>query len=316
MNLAEAGWQPGTVDASDARPAGTGCCGVSSRENRAACRTAGRLRWARLVLLAIAVSLLGGCAIFGDQEDETKGWSQQKLYNEASAELRAGSYQKAVEYYEKLQSRYPFGKYAHQAQLDIAYAYYRSEEPASAIAAADRFIRLHPQHPAVVYAHYLKGLVNFNSNLGMISRFVPTDDSQRDPGAALRSYKDFEVVVNEFPDSDYAEDARKRMLYLRNNLARHEVHVARYYLKRGAWVAAANRASYVVENYQRTPVLKEALEVMVEAYTRLGMQDLADDTQRVITFNENTGAFAPDPRDAEDQSWTYEVWDFIGLDED
>ena len=311
MNLAEAGRQAGTVDSGRAESMTTGDRRVSPPRGRQR-----GLHWTRLALLALALSLLGGCAIFGEGEDETKGWSQEKLYQEAKSELRSGSYETAIEYYEKLESRYPFGKYATQAQLDIAYAYYRYDEPESAMAAADRFIKLHPRHPAVVYAHYLKGLANFNSNLGMITRFVPTDDSQRDPGAALESYKDFEKVVRDFPESDYAEDARKRMLYLRNNLARHELHVARYYMKRGAWVAAASRANYVVENYQRTPALKGALEVMVDAYTRLGMQALADDAQRVLTLNENSGAFVQDQRDADDQSWTYELWDYIGLEED
>ena len=267
----------------------------------------------RLIWPLLFALLLNGCSIFGEK-DETKDWSQQKLYNEASSELAAGGYDKAIEYYEKLESRYPFGKYAHQAQLDVAYAYYRAEEPESALAAADRFIKFHPGHPAVAYAYYLKGLTNFNRSLGLLSRFIPTDNSQRDPGAALDSYKDFEHVVKEFPDSDYAEDARKRMLYLRNNLARYEVHVARYYIKRGAFVAAAQRASYVIENYQRTPAVKGALEVMIDAYTRLGMPKLADDAKRVLALNEQSGALIPDPLDLQEKSWGRELWDYFGLD--
>jgi outer membrane protein assembly factor BamD len=267
-----------------------------------------RLTWTLVLAL-----LLSGCSFLKDK-DETKGWSQQKLYKEASSELASGSYEKAIEYYEKLESRYPFGKYAHQAQLDVAYAYYKAGEPESALAAADRFIKLHPGHPAVAYAYYLKGLTNFNRSLGFLSRFTPTDNSQRDPGAALDSYKDFEHVVKEFPNSDYAEDARKRMLYLRNNLARYEVHVARYYIKRGAYVAAAQRASYVVENYQRTPAVKDALEVMIDAYTRLGMKDLAKDAKRVLALNEKSGALIPDPRDLQEKSWGRKLWDYMGLD--
>lgn len=267
-----------------------------------------RLIWSMLFTL-----LLGGCSIFGE-EDETKGWSQQKLYTEASSALASGSYEKAIEYYEKLESRYPFGKYAHQAQLDIAYAYYKGEEPESALAAADRFIKFHPGHPAVAYAYYLKGLTNFNRSLGFLSRFTPTDNSQRDPGAALDSYKDFERVLKEFPDSDYAEDARMRMLHLRNNLARYEVHVARFYMKRGAYVAAAQRASYVVEHYQRTPALKDALEIMVEAYTRLGMQDLADDAKRVLALNLESDAIIPDPQEMREKSWGRQLWDVLEMD--
>jgi len=265
--------------------------------------------WLLLLILS-----LGGCSAF-NEEDVTKGWSQQKLYNEASSEMASGNYETAIKYFEILESRYPFGKYAHQSQIDIAYAYYRSEEPESALAAADRFIKFHPRHPAVAYAHYLKGLVNFNSSLGFLSRFTPTDTSQRDPGATLESYKDFETVVKQYPKSDYAEDARKRMLYLRNNLARLEVHVARYYIKRGAFLAAANRAQYVVENYQRTPALKDALEIMVDAYQRLGMDDLANDAQRVLTINQDNNAFAIDPRDLEEKTWGHKIWDYLELDQ-
>ncbi len=268
-----------------------------------------RLLWPLLIAL-----LLSGCSSIFGEKDETKGWSQQKLYNEASSELAAGGYEKAIEYYEKLEARYPFGKYAHQAQLDVAYAYYKADEPESALAAADRFIKFHPGHPAVAYAYYLKGLVNFNRSKGFLSRLLPTDVSQRDAGAALDSYKDFERVIKEFPDSEYAEDARKRMLYLRNNLARQEVHIARYYIKRGAFVAAAMRANHVVENYQRTPALKDALEVMIEAYTRLGEEDLARDAQRVLALNQESGAIIPDPRDLEEKSWSRRLWDYFGLD--
>jgi len=268
----------------------------------------------RLIWLFFSISLLGGCSMFAE-EDATKGWSQQKLYNEATEELSSGNYDKAVEYYEKLEARYPFGKYAHQAQLNVVYAYYRAGEPESALAAADRFIKFHPGHPAVAYVHYLKGLVNFNSSLGFMARFIPTDNSQRDPGATRESYKDFAVVVRDFPDSDYAEDSRKRMLYLRNNLARHEVHVARFYIKRGAYVAAANRAGSVVQHYQRTPALRDALEVMIEAYTRLGMDDLAGDAQRVLAMNENNQALIEDPLEFGDKSLGDDIWDFFGLDE-
>lgn len=269
----------------------------------------------RLAWLLIASLLLSGCSLFDDDDDETKGWSQQKLFSEAGEALNDQSWERAIDYYEKLESRYPFGKYAHQAQLNIAYAYYRFEEPESALAAADRFVKFHPRHPAVAYAHYLKGLVNFNRTQSLLSRYLPSDTSQRDPGAALDSYKDFEVVVREFPDGEYAEDARKRMLYLRNNLARHEVFVARYYMRRGAFVAAANRAGYVVENFQRTPALKDALEVMVDAYTELGQPELAADAQRVLALNLENGSLIADPRDREDKGWTAELWEFFQLDE-
>ncbi len=269
-----------------------------------------RIYW--IVLLSAA--LLAGCAGLKD-EDETRGWSQQKLYTEATDEMNAGNYQRAIEYYEILESRYPFGKYARQSQINLAYAYYRFTETESAIAAADRFIKLYPQHPATAYAYYLKGLANFNRSLGFLDRFLPTDTSQRDPGAALDSYNDFAEVVRQYPNSEYAEDAARRMLYLRNNLARYEVHVAEYYMRRGAYIAAANRAEYVVQNYQRTPALREALELMIAAYAKLGMAELETDARRVLALNENNGSLISDPQDIEDKPLLLDVWDFLGLDE-
>jgi outer membrane protein assembly factor BamD len=268
----------------------------------------------RLVWPLLLVLTLSACSAFRDK-DETLGWSQQRLFTEASDAMRAGNYDLAIKYFEILESRYPFGKYAHQAQINVAYAYYRFAEPESALAAADRFIRLHPDHPATAYAFYLRGLVNFNRSLGFFDRFIPTDNSQRDPGAALDSYEDFAEVVRRFPESDYAEDAARRMLYLRNNLARHEINVARYYMRRGAFLAAANRADYVVRNFQRTPSLRDALEIMIDAYTELGMTDLAGDTQRVLALNEQSGALIQDPQELVDQPIGARVWDFFGLDE-
>jgi outer membrane protein assembly factor BamD len=270
----------------------------------------------RLWPLLLSLLLLGGCAGF-KEKDETLGWSQQKLFTEATDEMRAGNYERAIRYYETLESRYPFGKFAHQSRLNVAYAYYRHQEPESALAAADRFIKLHPTHPATAYAYYLRGLVNFNRSLGFLDRFLPTDTSQRDPGAALDSYNDFAEVLRQFPDSEYAADSAQRMLYLRNNLARHEVNVARYYMRRGAFLAAANRAEYVVQNYQRTPALRDALELMIAAYGELGMEDLAAVTRRVLAMNEDTGALIADPQELPDDAKPLglQVWEFFGLDE-
>jgi len=264
-------------------------------------------------VLLIILSL-SGCAFF-EEKDETIGWSQQKLYTEASDNMRGGNYAKAIEYYEILLSRFPFGKYAHQAQLNLAFAYYRNSEPESALAAADRFIKLHPGHPATAYAYYLRGLTNFNRSLGFLDRFVPTDTSQRDPGAALESYKDFGEVVRLFPNSQYAEDSARHMLHLRNNLARHEVNVASFYIRRGAYLAAANRAEFVVQNYQRTPALREALQLMIVAYTELRLDDLANDARRVLALNENTGALMQDPLEAGDKPLSQDIWEFFELDE-
>ncbi len=269
----------------------------------------------RLLTTLALVMALAGCGLLPEEKDETKGWSAQKLYSEASAALSSGDYTNAIKYYEKLEARYPFGRYAMQAQLDVAYAYYRSEEPAQAIAAADRFIKLYPNSPATPYAYYLKGIVNFNLSLGLLERYLPTDPSQRDAGAALEAYKDFEELVRRFPDTDYAKDARQRMLYLRNNLARYEVHVARYYLTRGAYLAAANRASYVVERFPRTPAVREALEVMAQAYDKLELPELADDARRVLALNEAQGTFAVDLTKAPEKAWSQTIWDYLELDQ-
>lgn len=229
-----------------------------------------------------------------DQVDKTKDWSASKFYSEAKGAMQDGDYEQAIKYYEGLEARYPFGRYATQAKLDVIYAHYKNDEPESAIAAADRFIKLHPQNPYVDYAYYLKGLTNYSSNQSITSRIFPTDASQRDAGATLDSFNDFTELVRRFPDSKYADDARQRMGYLRNNMAKYQIHVARYYMKRGAYLAAANRANRVVANFQRTDSVRDALEIMVEAYTKLGKKDLAQGASRVLALNLENGVL---PRD-------------------
>lgn len=268
-----------------------------------------KLKILTALLLAAALS---GCGLFPTDEDKTRNWTASKFYAEASGALAEGNYEKAIELYEKLEARYPFGPYATQAQLDVAYAYYRYGEPDSALAALDRFIELHPASPYLAYAYYMKGIVNFNRSLDFISRFLPTDTSQRDPGAAVDAFSDFAEVVARFPESEYAADARQRMVYLRNTLARHEVHVARYYMKRGAYVAAANRAEEVVEKYQRTPAVKDALQIMVEAYDALGLEQLSADAQRVLALNEAQGNFAEPPQF--EPTLLGRIWNFLELD--
>lgn len=229
--------------------------------------------------------LTSGCSLLPGKIDETKDWSADRFYAEAKEAMDDGDYETAIKYFESLEARYPFGRYAQQAQLEIIYAYYKYDEPASAVAAADRFIKLQPRHPNVDYAYYMKGLANYNQGKGLIDRYIPTDASQRDPGAARQSFQDFDVLVRRFPDSKYANDARQRMVYLRNNLAAYELHVGDYYMRRGAYVAAANRAKYVVEHYQGAPVMPDALAMMVKAYRRMGMDRLADDALRVLKDN-------------------------------
>jgi outer membrane protein assembly factor BamD len=249
------------------------------------------IRWLGIIALATAMV---GCSTFGKEVDKTRDWSAQRLYSEAKRARSDGDYETAIDYYEKLESRYPFGRYAQQAQIEVAYAYYKFNEPASAIAAADRFLKLHPRHPNADYAYYIKGLTNFNQGKGIVDRFLPIDSSQRDPGAALQAFQDFSELVKRYPESKYTPDARQRMVYLRNNLAKHEVHVAGYYFRRQAYVAAVNRAKHVIENYQRTPSVPDALAIMVRGYTILELNDLAADALRVLKLN------YPDHPDIED----------------
>jgi outer membrane protein assembly factor BamD len=223
--------------------------------------------------------------MWGRKADPTKGWSAQQLYSSAKARLESGDYETAIDYYGKLESRYPFGPLAQQAQLETAYAYYKSDEPASAIAAADRFLRMHPRHSSADYAYYLKGLANFNRGRNVLDVVLPQDPSARDPGAAAQAFRDFEELVRQYPDSRYAADATQRMVYLKNTVAQHEIHVARYYLRRAAYVAAANRARYVVERFQGTPSVPEALVIMATAYRVLGLEDLSADALRVLELN-------------------------------
>ena len=216
--------------------------------------------------------------------------------------------------YEKLEARFPFGNYATQAQLDIAYAYYKNDEPESALAAADRFIKQNPIHPNVDYAWYIKGLVNYNRGIGFLDRFLPTDSSQRDSGSAMDSYREFDQLIQRYPRSTYVADARQRMVSLRDNLALHEIHVADYYLRRKAYLAAAQRAATVIREYQRTPAVPKALQIMEEAYRKLNMQDLADDVQKVYALNYARGV----PGQAGDlvrASLLERVWNFLGFEE-
>lgn len=236
------------------------------------------------VSLAFAM-LLSGCSLLPEQADETAGWSANKIYSEAKESMAQGAYDKAIKYFEKLESRYPYGRYAQQAQLETAYAYYKQGEAASAIAACDRFIRLQPNHPNVDYAYYLKGLANFNEDLGILGYISNQDLTERDPKAARESFDAFKDLITRFPESKYAPDARARMDYLINALASHQVHVANYYMRRGAYVAAVNRAQASIKSYPDAPANEAALAVMVKAYDSLGMKDLRDDAERVMRKN-------------------------------
>jgi outer membrane protein assembly factor BamD len=239
----------------------------------------------RILAFLMAMSLITGCSLLPEQIDETKDWSASKLYFTAKEALGEGNFDLAIKTFEKLESRYPYGAYAQQSQLEVAYAYYKDGEPASAIAACERFIKLHPNHPSVDYAYYLRGLSNFTVDQSFFARFGDQDLSDRDPKAAREAFDAFQQLASRFPNSKYAPDAVDRMKYLVNSMAANEVHVARYYYKRGAYVAAANRGKYVLEHYQQTPALEEAVAVMAQSYDKLGLLDLRDDALKVLKHN-------------------------------
>lgn len=243
------------------------------------------MRPLKVFATVVLFSLLSACSWFGGEKDVAPDVPEQQLYDEALSALEADNYSLAIEKLQLLEARYPFGRFSEQAQLELIYAYFRNYEPASARAAADRFVRLHPNHENVDYAYYLKGLTAFEEDRSFFEKYLPLDVSQRDPGAALDSFESFSTLLNRYPESEYAPDAQKRMQYLKNRLAAHEIHVAAYYMKREAWVAAANRGRYVVENLQETPAVPDALAIMAEAYTELGMHDLAKNSLEVLRLN-------------------------------
>jgi outer membrane protein assembly factor BamD len=233
-----------------------------------------------LSVAILSCLLIAGCAL--DGRDETKNWSPDRLYGAAREELEGRNYQKAIGYYEKLESRYPYGRYAQMAQLESAYAYWKDGEPAQALAAVERFIKLHPESPNVDYAYYMKGRINFNEDLGIMGYIAEKDMTERDPKAAQEAFDAFKELVARFPDSRYAPDARLRMRYLVNSLASAEVNVAEYYLRRSAYVAAVNRAQYAMTNYPDTPSIERALKVLAKSYDAMGLTVLRDDALRTL----------------------------------
>lgn len=259
-----------------------------------------------LLLIAI-LGLTAACSSTKEVVDENL--SEVELYQQAQADLDNNSYTSATAKLKALESRYPFGRYADQAQLELIYANYKNSEPEAAKSAAERFIRLHPQHPNVDYAYYLKGLTSFDQDRGLVARFLPLDMTKRDPGAARDSYNEFAQLTSRYPNSRYAPDAKQRMIYLRNLLASYEIHVADYYLTRQAYVAAANRGRYVVENFQETPSVGDGLAVMTEAYMRLHLDDLAATTLETLKANYpdhpslEDGKFVPQQDEADNRSW-------------
>jgi len=241
-----------------------------------------RLKWQRWLLVALMTLATAGCGLLPDVKDETSGWSAEQLYKNAHEAMLDGNYTRAVKLFETLEARYPYGRYAQQAILEGAFSNWRNGEQAAATAACDRFIRTYPNHPSVDYAYYLKGLVYFREDQGIFGYVYELDLSERDPKQMRESFAAFKELAAKFPQSRYAEDAQVRMRYLTNALGMYEVHVARYYYARGAYVAAANRAQASLVSYPRTPSNEHALEVMVRSYQKLGLTQLAEDAKRIL----------------------------------
>jgi outer membrane protein assembly factor BamD len=276
-----------------------------------------RLLLIKTLLICCLSAFLSGCETFGSKEssateDKYAGYNEAQFHKEAKEALQNESFQKAVELYEALEARYPFGDYSAQTQLNLAYAYYKNGDAEAALAAVERFIKINPRNPHVDYAYYLKGLVSYNRGIGLMDRFLPTDSSQRDVNNAQEAYNVFQELIRRFPNSKYVPDAKQRMVALKNNIAMHEVRVAQYYLKRKAYVAAVGRCNLILKDYERTPAVPYALQIMQEAYTQLGLTNLANDAKKVFDTNYPQGI--PELEDAK-KSFVYDVWDVIGFDE-
>jgi outer membrane protein assembly factor BamD len=238
-----------------------------------------------LPLLLLSFTLLSACASTSEEYDPTKQWSDERLYKEAKRKLERSEFISAVELFETLESRYPFGQYTQQAQLDIAYAYLKQDEFDNAIDSADQFIKLHPRHPAVDYAYYIKGLCNFSRGQSTMERLFPRKMARVDQSWLKASFADFDTLIRRFPESVYNEDAKLRMIHLRNEMAHHELITAEYYYKRGAMVAALNRAKYLLDHFDKTPHTANALAIMAKAYSAMGDEQLATQTRALLALN-------------------------------
>ncbi|PMS31781.1 outer membrane protein assembly factor BamD [Trinickia symbiotica] len=255
--------------------------------------------------LVAAALVVTGCHGLPQKTDETAVWSNQKLYSEAQDALSGGDWGKCAKYFESLQGRDPFGHFAQQAQINVAYCNWKDGETDAANQAIDRFIKLHPDHPDIAYAYYLKGMIHFNDDLGLFGRFSGQDMSERDPKALRESYDAFKVVVDKYPDSKYAPDAAARMRYIVNALASYEVHAADYYYRRGAYVASINRAQLAIKEYKNAPAIEDALHLMILSYTKLDEPQLANDTRRVLaaTFPDSPYVTGHPRTGAKKKSW-------------
>ena len=251
-----------------------------------------------LIAILLAAASIGGCGLLPEVKDPTANLTAEQLYRQAKDAMAEGNFNKAIKLYETLEARFPYGRYAQQAILEGAYANYRVGETTTAIAACDRFIRTYPNHPSVDYAYYLKGLVYFREDQGIIGYVYELDLSEREPKSMRESFLAFKELVAKFPESKYAQDSTERMRYLSNSLALYEVKVARYYYNRGAYVAAVNRAQTALVSYPRTPAEESALELLIRSYDKLGMPQLRDDSEQILrrTFPDSAYFTGPPPK--------------------
>jgi outer membrane protein assembly factor BamD len=256
-------------------------------------------------LFVLASALLAGCG--STPKTPESQWGPERLYSEAKEEAAQGNYERAGKLYERLEGRASGTVLAQQAQIERAYMLYKGGEKAQALSTLERFIKLHPTSAAIDYAYYLQGIINFNDNTGFLSNFTRQDLAERDQQASRDAYQSFKQLVDLYPQSIYAEDARARMNYIVNSLAGYEVHVARYYYRRGAYVAAANRAQQVVTEFQTTPSAEEALYIMAASYDRLGLNDLRDDAERVLKTSFPNSSIKTDGLGAKKTPW-WQLW--------
>ncbi len=243
------------------------------------------------ILFGLMSGLLAGCSSKAKEERDARS-SSQELYNRGNKSMQSGNFSNAIEYFENLEARFPFSNETKQAQLDLIYCYYKDRQIEATVDAATTFERENPTHPRVDYALYMRGLAYFSGQESWYHRWFNVDLSRRPPKNVQESFSVFAQLVQRFPSSAYAADGRQRMIFLRNRLADYELHVARYYLKRGAWLAAASRAIYAMEQYDGAPAVTEALGIMVQAYDKLGMTDLAEDARRVLAASYPDGVEA------------------------
>jgi outer membrane protein assembly factor BamD len=244
------------------------------------------MRARSLILRILAPVLLALLAACGDTRvDATETLPVDELYAEAKQSLQASNYERAARYYRRLIARFPFGRFTEQAELELAFAFYKGGDAEEALSTTNRFIRTYPTHPHIDYAYYLRGLINFNREYGVLERYIQQDATRRDLANARQSFQDFSELIQRFPNSRYAVDSRQRMIHLRNGLAQAELNIASYYLRRRAYIAAQTRAKFLLETYPQTPQTGDALAIMSESYRQLGQAKLAEDTEAVLRLN-------------------------------